>query len=92
MELELLRLAVRALLTYMFLLGLLRVSGKWTIRHGTTVDFVLAIVIGDLVDNVLWQETPFAQFVVAASTLVVLKLMVASLGSAKTPSLRSSAD
>ena len=86
---ELLRIAVHTLFAYLCLLGLLRLSGKWTIRHGTTFDFVLALVIGDLIDDALWAEVPLSQFVVAASTLVLTKLMAAALTRAATPWLRS---
>jgi uncharacterized membrane protein YcaP (DUF421 family) len=69
-----LRIAVRAALTFVFLLALMRTAGKRAIRHGTTFDVVLAMVIGDLVDDALWSEVPMAQFIVAASTLVLTKL------------------
>jgi uncharacterized membrane protein YcaP (DUF421 family) len=70
------RIAVRALAAYVFLLILLRIAGKRAIRHGSPFDFVLALVIGDLVDNAIWAEVPMLQFVVAASTLVLMKLVL----------------
>jgi len=36
---------------------------------------VLALILGDMIDDAVWSEVPFAQFVVAASTLVLLKLL-----------------
>jgi uncharacterized membrane protein YcaP (DUF421 family) len=62
-------IAVRALVAYVFLLAILRLSGKRTIALGTPFDFVLALVIGDLVDDLLWAEVPLSQFVVAVVTL-----------------------
>lgn len=41
------------------------------------MQFVLAIIIGDLVDDAMLATVPFAQFVVAAGTLTVLQLIIA---------------
>jgi uncharacterized membrane protein YcaP (DUF421 family) len=70
-----LRIAIRCVLAYVFLLVLLRLASKQTLRQGTTFDFVLALVLGDLIDDALWAEVPIAQFVVATTTLVLLKLV-----------------
>ena len=48
-----LKIAVRALAAFLFLLALLRLSGKRTIYQGTAFDFVLALVLGDMVDKVV---------------------------------------
>lgn len=69
MEVE--RLIVRAVFGYLFLLGLIRVSGKRTVAQGTVFDFIVALILGDLIDDLLWAEVPAAQFVVAAGTLVL---------------------
>ena len=53
---------------------LVRLSGKRTVREGTSFDFVLALVLGDLVDDAVWSEVPMAQFVAAAGALVFMKL------------------
>jgi hypothetical protein len=37
---------------------------------------VLALILGDLVDNAIWAEVPFAQFAIASTTLVVSRLLV----------------
>jgi uncharacterized membrane protein YcaP (DUF421 family) len=65
---------VRAAAAVLFQLFLLRTAGRRAIRHGTTFDFVLALILGDMVDDVLWSEVPFAQFAVATSTLILAKL------------------
>jgi len=46
------------LFAYVFLLAILRASGKRTIAQGTTLDFVVALVLGDLIDDALWAEVP----------------------------------
>ncbi len=70
------RIAVRAAFAYVFLLLLLRLAGKTAVHQGRPFDFVLALVMGDIVDDVLWNEVPIAQFVVAAASLVFMKLAV----------------
>ena len=69
-----LRILVRAVIAYVFLLVLLRLSGKRVVHQGTAFDFVLALIIGDLVDDALWSEVPMAQFMVASATIVLAKL------------------
>ena len=64
-----LRIAVRAVVAYLFLLVMVRLSGKQTVAHGTTMDFVLALVFGDLVDDLVWAEVSTARFLVAEGTL-----------------------
>jgi uncharacterized membrane protein YcaP (DUF421 family) len=66
------RIAVRAVFAYVVLLGLLRTSGKRTVGQGTPFDFVLALVLGDLIDDVLWAEVSAARFAVAAGVLTLL--------------------
>lgn len=74
---ELHRIAVRAVFAYVVLLGLLRASGKRTVGQSTPFAFVLALVIGDMVDDALWAEVAAAQFTVAVSTLTVTQILVA---------------
>jgi uncharacterized membrane protein YcaP (DUF421 family) len=74
---ELYRIAIRALFAYLVLLALLRASGKRTVAEGSPFDFVLALVLGDMVDDVLWAEVGAAEFAVAVSTLTVAQIAVA---------------
>ncbi len=80
-----LRTVVRCLVAYLFLLGLFRLAGKGSIRSGSPFDFVLALTIGDLVDDAVWAEVPVVQFIVAATTLVLTKLLMTwrALGTSK---------
>jgi uncharacterized membrane protein YcaP (DUF421 family) len=63
-----LRIAVRAVLAYVFLLVLVRVSGKGTVVQGSAFDFTVALIVGDMVDDLLWAEVNAAEFVVGAGT------------------------
>lgn len=65
-----LRIVIRAALAFVFLLALIRLSGKRIVTQGTTFDFVLALILGDMVDDLLWAEVHASEFVVAVLTLV----------------------
>jgi uncharacterized membrane protein YcaP (DUF421 family) len=71
-----LAMVVRALATYLFLLVLIRLSGKRTIHEGTPFDFVVALVIGDFPDDIIWGEVPVAQGLVAIGTVMAVHLGV----------------
>jgi uncharacterized membrane protein YcaP (DUF421 family) len=73
---HLLAFAVRATATYVFLLILLRISGKRTVGEGTPFDVVVALVIGDFPDDMIWGEVPLAQGFVAMGTVMVIHLCV----------------
>ena len=62
-------IAARAVFAYLTLLLLVRASGKQSIRHGTTFQFVIALVIGDMIDDAIWAEVSLAKFLVAVVTL-----------------------
>ncbi|MGH7265225.1 MAG: DUF421 domain-containing protein [Candidatus Rokuibacteriota bacterium] len=72
-------IVVRALVAYLWLLLLTRLDGKRGIAEASAFDFVLALIIGDTVDNVLWGEVPPAVFLAATGTLVLTHFAV-SLG------------
>jgi uncharacterized membrane protein YcaP (DUF421 family) len=67
-----LRIIVRVVFAYLLLQGLVRLSGKRTVKQGSPFDFAIALIIGDLVDDVLWAEVGAAQFSVAAAALVLV--------------------
>jgi len=73
---SLLHMVVRASATYVFLLILLRVSGKRTIAQGTPFDLVVALVLGDFPDDVIWGEVPVSQGIVAMATVMIAHLCV----------------
>ena len=63
--------AVRALVAYVVLLILVRATGKASIRHGTAFQFVLALIVGDMVDGVIVAEVGLAKFLVGVVALFV---------------------
>ena len=68
---------VRIGATYLFLLLLLRLAGKRTIGQATPFDFIVALVLGDFPDDVIWGDVPVAQGIVAFGTIMTLHLAVA---------------
>ncbi len=73
---ELQKIAVRAAATFLILLLLLRLSGKRTISQGSMLDFVIALILGDLMDDAIWAEVPMSQFVIGVSSLFLLHVSV----------------
>lgn len=69
-------LLLRVSFTYLFLFLLLRVSGKRSIKATTPFDIVVALVVGDLPDDMIWGEVPLAKGAVAIVTLVLVHLLV----------------
>ena len=63
--------AVRALAAYLVLLIMVRASGKTSIKHGTTFQFVLALIVGDMVDGVIVAEVSLPKFLVGVVALFV---------------------
>ena len=69
-------IVVRITITYLFLLIVLRLAGKRTIREGTPFDLVVALILGDFPDDVIWGEIPVAQGIVAIGSIMTLHVMV----------------
>lgn len=74
---EVYKILLRVVFAYIFILILLRLSGKREVARATSFDFVLALILGDLFDDLFWAEVPASQFVVAAGTLVFLQVFIA---------------
>ena len=73
---DLWRIAIRALVAYIYLLAVVRGGGKRVIAHATPFDFVVSLILGDLIDDALWAEVPMAKFAVAAATIVITDIVV----------------
>ena len=62
---------VRALVAYAYLLFVTRMSGKRVISQATPFDFIVALILGDLIDDALWAEVPVAKFAGAVGSLLL---------------------
>jgi uncharacterized membrane protein YcaP (DUF421 family) len=68
------RIVVRVVFTYIVLMAMVRASGKRTVRHASPFDFTLTLILGDMVDDLLWGEVDASVFAVAAGALVMVHL------------------
>jgi uncharacterized membrane protein YcaP (DUF421 family) len=73
---DLTRLVVRIVFVWIFTLTLVRVSGKRMVKQADVGSFVVALILGDMIDDVFWSEVAAAEFVVAAGTLVLVHLLL----------------
>lgn len=70
------QIAVRALVAYLYLLIAARVSGKRIISQATPFDFVVALILGDLIDDALWAEVSMSKFATAVASILVCDAIV----------------
>jgi uncharacterized membrane protein YcaP (DUF421 family) len=74
---DLAAVVVRALFSYLALLALLRAAHKRAVAEATPFDFVLCLIFGDMIDDLLWGEVGAAQFTVAVGALASSQAVVA---------------
>jgi uncharacterized membrane protein YcaP (DUF421 family) len=70
---ELLMTAARALAVYALLLFVIRLSGKRAIGNFTAFDLLVALMLGEVVDEIIYGDVTFAQGAVAIVTVTVLQ-------------------
>lgn len=70
------RIAVRALVAYIYLLVTARVSGKRVVQQATPFDFIVALILGDLIDDCMWAEVSVAKFGAAVTSVVAADILV----------------
>ncbi|HEY0158612.1 MAG TPA: YetF domain-containing protein [Thermoanaerobaculia bacterium] len=72
---ELWRIVVRALAAYVYLLVMTRMSGKRVVGEATPFDFVVALIVGDVIDDALWAEVSMAKFAGACGSLFLCDII-----------------
>ena len=70
---ELLMTAVRSAGAYALILVVLRVLGKRTIGNFSAFDLLVALMLGEVVDEMIYGDVSFSQGTVAIGTLAVLE-------------------
>jgi uncharacterized membrane protein YcaP (DUF421 family) len=70
------RIAVRAVIVFLYLLATTRASGKRVVSQATPFDFIVALILGDLIDDALWAEVSIAKFAVAVASILVCDAIV----------------
>ncbi len=73
---KLLGIALRVVIVYVYLLVTVRLSGKRTIAEGTPFDLVVAFIVSDFPDDIIWGWVPVAQGITAITTVVLLHATV----------------
>lgn len=66
---DLWRIAIRAIVAYVYVLLLVRLTGKRVVSQLTPIHFVTAVIVGDLFDDLMWAEVSAAEFFAAAGAL-----------------------
>jgi uncharacterized membrane protein YcaP (DUF421 family) len=61
--------ALRASAVYVFLLVVLRLLGKRTVGHATAFDFMVALILGEVVDEPIYGDVPLAQAFIAIGVI-----------------------
>ena len=69
---ELLMTAVRAAAIYALMLAVIRLSGKRTIGNFTAFDLLVALMLGEVVDEIIYGDVTFTQGAVAIVTVALL--------------------
>ena len=69
-----LRILVRVVFVYVALLVFIRLTGKTTVKQASPFDFVVALILGDLIDDALWAEVDTSVFLVATGSLVLVHM------------------
>lgn len=72
---ELLLTALRATFVYFYLLVIIRVLGKREIGPSTAFDLLVALMLGDVVDEVIYGDVTIMQGAVAMATIGVWHLV-----------------
>jgi uncharacterized membrane protein YcaP (DUF421 family) len=66
---ELLMTALRAVAVYGLALLVIRIMGKRTVGNFTAFDLLVALMLGEVVDEIIYGDVPFAQGTVAILTI-----------------------
>lgn len=70
------RIAVRALGAYIYLMSTTRLSGKRVVAQATPFDFVVSLIIGDMIDDALWAEVSMSKFAVGVASIFLCDAIV----------------
>jgi uncharacterized membrane protein YcaP (DUF421 family) len=71
--------AARALLVYVVMLIVIRVLGKRTVGNFTAFDLLVALMLGEVVDEIIYGDVTIAQGMVAIGVVALAKYLTAWL-------------
>ena len=78
-------IAVRAVVAYVYLLVLTRAGGKSAVSQATPFDFLVALILGDVIDDALWAEVSMAKFAGAAGSIMLCDALTRLFASRSRP-------
>lgn len=84
MEITFGSILLRVSIIYLYVLALVRISGKQSIGQLSAMDFAVATIIGDQFDSVIFSEVPIVQGLVGFGTIVFLHMLVTYASSKST--------
>lgn len=67
---------IRVSVIYLYVLALVRISGKQSLSQLSSMDFIVALIVGDQFDSVIFSEIPIAQGLVGFGTIVLIHILV----------------
>lgn len=69
---ELLGIILRLSVLYLYLLVVMRLTGKRSIGAISPLDFLVALVVGDLFDNIFWGTSSLSSGLEAIAVIIIL--------------------
>lgn len=78
---ELIRIAVRAFMIYLVVLILIRLSGKRSVGNFTAFDLLVAMLVGDVVDESIYGDVSMLEGITAVGSLMIYHMVNRFLGS-----------
>jgi len=72
---EFLAIILRLSIMYLYALAVIRLTGKRTIGNLSAQDFITALIVGDLFDNIFWGTSPMANGLLAISVITGLHVL-----------------
>jgi uncharacterized membrane protein YcaP (DUF421 family) len=76
---ELLGVAVRLSVMYLYALAVMRLTGKRTLGNLSTQDFITTLIVGDLFDDIFWGTAPLGNGLLAISMIAMLQIATEAL-------------
>lgn len=73
---EMIGVGIRISVSYVYVLALLRLSGKRSIGDLAPFDLMIALIVGDMFDDIFWGTLPLSTWLVGLSTIMLLDLLV----------------
>jgi uncharacterized membrane protein YcaP (DUF421 family) len=82
---DLFGIALRISFTYLYILALLRFSGKRSVDTLSPLDFLVGLIFGNLTGYIVWGNVPLSQGVVAITSIMLLHTLIAAIETHVTP-------